>query len=144
MKKKILSTCIGFFVMLLISTNANAQEPFLGEVRIFAGNFAPRGWAFCHGQSLSINQNQALFSLIGTMYGGDGRTTFALPDLRGRAAIGAGRGDGLPEIRQGTKTGTETIPVPKSEEGAKTVTTGLPALGVSYIIATQGIFPSRS
>ena len=64
------------------------MEPFLGEIRPFGFNFAPRGWALCDGQILPINQNQALFSLLGTTYGGDGRTTFALPDLRGRSPIG--------------------------------------------------------
>ena len=62
-------------------------EPFLAEIRIFGFNFAPRGWAFCDGQILSINQNQSLYSLLGTTYGGDGRTTFALPDLRGRTPL---------------------------------------------------------
>ena len=60
------------------------SEPFVGEIRMFAGNFAPRGWAFCDGQLLAVSQNDALFSLLGTIYGGDGRTTFGLPDLRGR------------------------------------------------------------
>ena len=64
-----------------------ATEPFLGEISIFAGNFAPRGWAFCQGQMLSIAQNTALFSLLGTTYGGNGQTTFALPDLRGRVLV---------------------------------------------------------
>ena len=67
-------------------------EPFLGELRIMSFNFAPQGWAMCNGQLLPINQNQALFSLLGTMYGGDGRTTFALPDLRGRVPIHVGSG----------------------------------------------------
>jgi microcystin-dependent protein len=66
--------------------------PFLGEVKIISWNFAPRGWAFCNGQFLPINQNQALFSLLGTMYGGNGQTTFALPDLRGRVPIHRGSG----------------------------------------------------
>ncbi len=64
------------------------SEPFLGQIIMFGGNFAPRSWAFCDGQLLPISQNQALFSILGTIYGGDGRTTFALPDLRGRVAIG--------------------------------------------------------
>ena len=63
------------------------SEPYLAQIRMFGGNFAPRGWAFCDGQLLPINSNQALFSLLGTTYGGDGRTTFALPDLRGRAPM---------------------------------------------------------
>lgn len=70
-------------------------EPFLGEIRLFAGNFAPRGWAFCLGQLLPISQNTALFSLLGTFYGGDGRSTFALPDLRSRVPIHHGQGPGL-------------------------------------------------
>ena len=84
------------------------MEPFIGQMIMFAGNFAPRGWAFCEGQLLPINQNQALFSLIGTIYGGDGRTTFALPDLRGRAPIHHGKGPGLSDRRQGAKVGSET------------------------------------
>jgi len=93
-----------------LSTNQtySQSDPFLGEVVLFAGNFAPRGWAFCEGQLLSINQNQALFSLLGTTYGGDGRTTFALPDLRGRLAIHKGNGPGLNDRRLGQKLGTET------------------------------------
>ncbi|MEM1323718.1 MAG: tail fiber protein [Bacteroidota bacterium] len=83
------------------------MQPTIAEIRIFAGNFAPRGWAFCHGQLLPINQNQALFSLLGTTYGGDGRTTFALPDMRGRFAMCTGRGAGLTQRNLGQKTGTE-------------------------------------
>jgi microcystin-dependent protein len=67
------------------------MDPFIGEIRLVPFNFAPRGWAICEGQLLPINQNQALFALLGTTYGGDGRTTFALPDLRGRIPIGAGQ-----------------------------------------------------
>ena len=67
------------------------SDPFLGEIRLFPYTFAPRGWALCNGQVLSIAQNTALFSLIGTIYGGDGRTTFALPDLRGRVPVSSGQ-----------------------------------------------------
>ena len=74
---------------------------------MFAGNFAPRGWAFCDGQLLAVSQNDALFSLLGTIYGGDGRTTFGLPDLRGRIPIHAGQGPGLSERRLGAKGGSE-------------------------------------
>jgi len=81
---------------------------FIGEVRIFAGNFAPRNWAFCQGQLLAISQNTALFSILGTIYGGDGRTTFALPDLRGRTAIGQGTGPGLTPRREGQRFGSES------------------------------------
>ena len=84
------------------------QTGFLGEVRIFAGNFAPRGWALCEGQLLPISQNSALFSILGTIYGGDGRTTFALPDLRGRAPVSQGNGPGLPDYRLGQRGGNAT------------------------------------
>lgn len=85
------------------------SEPFVGEIRMFAGNFAPRGWAFCDGQLLAVSQNDALFSLLGTIYGGDGRTTFGLPDLRGRIPIHAGSGPGLSERRLGSKAGAEKV-----------------------------------
>jgi len=84
------------------------MDPFLGQIILFAGNFAPRGWSLCEGQLLSINANQALFSILGTTYGGDGRTTFALPDLRGRVAIQQGTGPGLSTRRLGARGGTET------------------------------------
>ena len=83
------------------------SEPFVGEIRMFAGNFAPRGWAFCDGQLLAVSQNDALFSLLGTIYGGDGRTTFGLPDMRGRVPIHAGSGPGLSPRRLGAKSGSE-------------------------------------
>ncbi|SEK88590.1 Microcystin-dependent protein [Colwellia chukchiensis] len=94
---------------LFIANHAIADAPFIGEMRYFAGNFAPRGWAFCDGQLLPISQNTALFSLLGTMYGGDGRTTFALPDMRGRALIHSGNGPGLTPVTQGSKSGSETV-----------------------------------
>lgn len=84
------------------------MEPFLGQVQLFGFNFAPRGWAKCDGQLLAISQYQALFSLLGTMYGGDGRTTFALPDFRGRVPVGVGQGPGMANNWQiGQKGGTE-------------------------------------
>ena len=86
----------------------NGFEPFLGEIELFGFNFAPKGWATCSGQLLSIAQNQALFSLLGTYYGGDGRTTFALPDLRGRTPINVGQGQGLQNYDIGVPGGTET------------------------------------
>ncbi len=91
------------------------SEPFIAEIRIFAGNFAPRSWAFCNGQLLPIAQNTALFSLIGTTYGGDGRTTTALPNLEGRAPMHPGRGPGLTERRLGEKTGTETVTLSEAQ-----------------------------
>lgn len=91
------------------------SEPFIAEIRIFGFNFAPRGWAFCNGQLLPIAQNTALFSLIGTIYGGDGRSTTALPDLQGRAPQHPGRGPGLSEVRLGQKTGTSTVTLTPNE-----------------------------
>jgi len=84
------------------------MEPFLAQIIMFAGNFAPRGWALCDGQTLSISENTALFSILGTTYGGDGRTTFRLPDLRGRGPLHAGSGPGLPNIPLGQVSGTPT------------------------------------
>ena len=91
------------------------SEPFVAEIRIFAGNFAPRGWAFCNGQLLPIAQNTALFSLIGTTYGGDGRTTTALPNLEGRAPMHPGRGPGLTSRRLGQKGGVETVTLTEAQ-----------------------------
>ena len=177
-------------------------DPFLGEIRMFAGTFAPRNWAYCNGQLLPINQNQALFSLLGTTYGGDGRTTFALPDLRGRVPVhnGASAGPGLPEVRLGERGGnnevtlntnqmpahshpvngasanadstspTDNVPavpfdgvnnepnvygtgtpdvtmaadVIGETGGTDPVDVRQPFLGIHYIIALQGVFPSRS
>ncbi len=87
------------------------SEPFLGEIRMFAGNFSIRGWAFCDGQLLTISGNSALFSLLGTFYGGDGRTTFGLPDLRGRLPIHVGNGPGLTNRSLGSKSGQETVKI---------------------------------
>jgi microcystin-dependent protein len=98
------------------------SEPFVAEVRIFAGNFAPRGWAFCNGQLLPISQNTALFSLIGTTYGGDGRTTTALPNLKGRAPMHPGRGPGLTSRRLGQKGGVETATLTEAQIPAHTHT----------------------
>ncbi len=84
------------------------SEPYISQIEIFAFGFAPKGWSICAGQLMSITQNQALFSLLGTIYGGDGRTTFALPDLRGSAAIGQGRGVGLTPHTMGEMSGRET------------------------------------
>jgi len=172
------------------------SEPFVAEIRIFAGNFAPRGWAFCNGQLLPISQNTALFSLIGTTYGGDGRTTTALPNMEGRAPMHPGRGPGLTSRNLGQKGGVETVtlseaqmpshthtmgaaPVPANQDDAgntsilsRTIGSNiyanannlqpmadqvLPAAGgsqfhknmqpfltINFIIALQGLYPSRS
>lgn len=103
-------------------------DPFLGEIKIFAGNFAPRGWAFCSGQLLQINQFDALFSLLGTQYGGDGRTTFGLPDMRGRVPIHQGQGPGLSNRRIGSRFGSES----------ETLTTNhLPSHNHSFLASTN-------
>src|SRR3954467_14539122 len=85
------------------------SDPFLGEIRMVGFNYAPRGWAFCAGQLMSIAQNSALFALLGTTFGGDGVTTFALPDYRSRSAVGMGSGPGLTPIVQGELAGTENV-----------------------------------
>ncbi len=171
------------------------SEPFIAEVRLFAGTFAPRGWADCNGQLLPINQNQALFALLGTTYGGDGRVTFALPNLQGRAAIHAGQGPGLTNRNLGETGGAATSTLTTAQipahhhalRGTSPATTGTPGptvalaetsggakvyrpagnlvamgaplanagggqphenrqpyLGMRYIIALQGVFPSRN
>jgi microcystin-dependent protein len=84
------------------------MEGTIGEIRMFAGTFAPRTWAFCNGQLISIATNTALFSILGTTYGGNGQTTFALPDFQGRVAVGTGTGPGLPNVQLGEKSGTPT------------------------------------
>lgn len=85
------------------------MEPFIGQIMQFGGNFAPKGWAFCNGQLLPIATNTALFSILGTTYGGDGKVTFGLPDLRGRVAIHAGTGPGLTPRQIGQNSGSETV-----------------------------------
>ena len=101
------------------------SEPFIAEVRIFAGNYAPRGWALCDGQLLPIAQNTALFSLIGTTYGGDGRTTTALPNLMGRAPMHPGRGPGLTSRRLGENGGAETVTLSEAQMPSHTHTLGM-------------------
>lgn len=110
------------------------MDPFIGEIRLVGFNFAPVGWAFCNGQLLPIAQNTALFSLLGTTYGGDGRTTFALPDLRSRAALGMGQNPVLNTVQGESMTVNAG-----AGQGNGTVNT----LTLNYIIALQGIFPSR-
>ena len=84
-------------------------DPFIGEIRIFAGNYAPRGWAFCNGGTLEVSENPALFSLLGTTYGGNGRTTFGLPNLQGRVPRGVGEGAGLSKTSLGQPSGSDTV-----------------------------------
>jgi microcystin-dependent protein len=103
------------------------SDPFVAEIRIFGFNFPPTGWAFCNGQVLPISQNTALFALIGTYYGGDGKTTFALPDLQGAAVMQPGQGSGLSERTVGERGGTETVTLIESE---------MPAHGHSLMAST--------
>jgi microcystin-dependent protein len=91
------------------------SNPFLGEIRIVSFNFPPKGWAFCDGQFLPINQNQPLFAILGTTYGGNGQTTFALPDLQGRAPMQEGQGNGLSQRFLGEMSGSETVTLLTSE-----------------------------
>lgn len=168
------------------------STPFIGEIRLFGGNFAIRGFAFCHGQLISIAQNTALFALIGTTYGGNGQTTFALPDLRGRVPVGQGQGPGLPGVTVGQTMGSEfhtlsvnEMPIhghapqaslntassafgppaapgvastPIYDGGAPTTPVGAslpagssqphdnmaPSLALHYLIALEGLFPTRN
>jgi microcystin-dependent protein len=103
------------------------SDPFIAEIKIFAGNFAPRNWAFCDGQLLPISQNTALFSLVGTTYGGDGRTTMGLPNLQGRAPMHPGNGPGLTNRRLGEMVGTEEVTL----NDAQAMAPHTHALGVS-------------
>lgn len=90
------------------------MDEFLAELRLFAGNYAPAGWALCDGRLLSISQNTALFALLGTTYGGNGTSNFALPDLRGRVAVGMGQGAGLSQYELGQQGGSETVTLAES------------------------------
>jgi microcystin-dependent protein len=111
MRGKALSI-VAFYLLGLLSLpvhSAFAQDPFIGEIRLFGYTYCPRGWIEADGQLLPISQNEALFSLYGTTYGGDGRTNFALPDLRGRAPIHVGQGPGLSSYPLGQSGGAETV-----------------------------------
>ncbi|ERP87982.1 hypothetical protein Q670_16430 [Alcanivorax sp. P2S70] len=133
------------------------SEPFLAEIRIVGFTFAPRGWALCDGQILPINQNQSLYSLLGTTYGGDGQTSFALPDLRGRMPMHPGT-----EVQLGQKGGVQdaqttstdntldTLSLDRNlgstlqQENVATQTPVTPKIGLNFAIALQGLFPSRN
>lgn len=134
------------------------SSPYVGEIRMFGGNFAPAGWAFCDGQLIAISQNQTLYNLIATTFGGDGVSTFALPDLRGRVPIHQGQGTGLQNYVIGELFGVEnpsTLQVPQSFTVARNLAvsvaaqgradgtaTNLNRLGVSFIISLYGVYPS--
>ncbi len=108
------------------------MDGYLGQIMAWGPNFAPRNWAFCNGQLMSINANPALYSLLGTMYGGDGRSTFGVPNLQGRVAMGAGNGVGLTPRRQGEYGGQETVQLSIAEMPAHThAATSTPAGGSS-------------
>lgn len=98
------------------------SNPFVGEIKMFAGSFAPRGYALCNGQLLAVSQNDALFSLLGTIYGGDGRTTFGLPDLRGRVPLHQGTGPGLSPRPIGQKAGSENVTLTSQQLASHTHT----------------------
>ena len=143
-----LTRTIAIGTLALISTAATGQnahatpDAFVGQVILVASNFCPRGFAETNGQLIDISKNTALFSLLGTTYGGDGRTTFALPDLRGRAPIHAGKGPGLPVRNNGDKVPQAVTP-PYKESDA-TLKTSAPTLVMQYCIAVNGIYPSRN
>ena len=111
MKKSVLNLLAAACVAIGTAPGAMADEPFIGEIRSFGFNFCPVGWAAADGQLLAISSHDALFSLLGTIYGGDGRTTFGLPDLRGRVPLHTGHGPGLTNRPMGQKSGTETVSI---------------------------------
>gem|GEM_PF-2520126 len=115
-------------------------EPFLGQIMITGSNFCPRGWVEANGQLVAISTNNALFSLYGTIYGGDGRTTFALPDLRGRVPIHKGEGPGLSPRSIGSAAGSDIV---NAAEGNIEKYAGPPSLALLYCVAFQGVYPSR-
>jgi microcystin-dependent protein len=131
-------------------------EPFLSEIKIVAWSFAAKGWALANGQVIQINQNQALFSILGTTYGGNGMTTFMLPNLQSRIPMHVGQGAGLSARALGAYGGVEaitqqTVHVPGGQQPAigpigqtATLPTISPFIVLNFIIALQGIFPSRS
>lgn len=129
------------------------SERYLGEVLTVGFNFCPRGTVQANGQLLAISQNTALFSLYGTIYGGDGRTTFALPDLRGRTILGEGQGMGLSARQQGEKRGSEqdtagpapaAIEKPSATANTSTGNNMPPYLVMRHCVVVQGVFPSRN
>lgn len=138
MKKTLLS----LILLFSISKTALLADPMLGEVKMFAGTFTPRGWAFCEGQLLPISKNSALFSLLGTTYGGDGRQTFALPDLRGRAAVHPGAIDlGSKEGALGAVNAGEPVKSATLEAGNPKTQA---SVRLHYIICIEGDYPSRN
>ena len=120
------------------------SQPFLGEIKLFPYNFAPRGFAFCQGQVLSIAQNTALFSLLGTTYGGNGQTNFALPDLRGRAPMQPGQGPGLSNHDLGEKAGQESVSLLTTQIPSHTHTLGASTQAATSDVPAPEAVPGRS
>ncbi|WDF57773.1 tail fiber protein [Flavobacterium sp. KACC 22758] len=106
------------------------MEGYLGEIRLFGGNFAPRGWMFCNGATLSIANYEAVYVLLGTIYGGDGQTTFKLPDLQGRIPVGTGQGPGLPNVVIGQIGGTESVTMSTAQMPGHTHVAGVGTLTI--------------
>ena len=132
--------CSLLAVSSLLTNVGFASEPFIGQVKWFAGNFAPRGYAFCDGQLLPIAQNQALFSILGTTYGGDGRTSFALPDLRGRIPMHAGAAPGLTPRTLGEKGGQEEVTLNTTEMPSHNhIANGSSATGSSNLVDDRAL-----
>jgi microcystin-dependent protein len=137
---------IAFYLTIFLYKTIFTMEPFLGMLALMGFNFAPRGWASCNGQLLSIAQNSALFALLGTTFGGDGQTTFALPDLRGRAAVGQGQAPGLSNYTMGQSGGLETVTlistqIPAHEHAAAGLTVTMNAAtdsGTQSVPGTDG------
>lgn len=145
MKQKTLTAALALALCAtgFSATPAAARDPFIGEVTTVGFNFCPRGWAKAEGQLLPIAQNTALFSLLGTLYGGDGRTTFGLPDLRGRTVVGMGSpGESTARVFPGQVKRSQTVSTPTSPSGSSVEVPG--QLGMTVCIALTGIYPSRS
>lgn len=172
MKKILLSILLVIGLSVSSFSQYSAVEAFIGEIRLFAGNYAPAGWAFCNGQSIQVMQNQALYAIIGNTYGGNPGTTFNLPDLRGRVPVHSGTqpAPDLPFVQIGQKLGATSyilnqnnIPYTliQSPKFQKNDTTGVsipqlvgnpnpipynsyqPSLGINYIICLYGLWPNR-
>lgn len=134
----ILTVFILFITGFSPTLRACEAEPLIGSVCLFAGNFCPKGYAEANGQLLSIAQNTALFSILGTTYGGDGQTTFALPDLRGRSPVGTGQGPGLSNLALGETAGAETVTLTQAQLPAHTHTATLRATNTEGSKAKPG------
>jgi microcystin-dependent protein len=141
-----IATCKLLFLSIFILTKVTVMEGTLAEIRMFAGNFSPRGWAFCSGQILPIAQNTAVFSLLGTTFGGNGTTNFALPDLRGRVPVGTGQGPALPNYSLGQVGGVENVSLLLSNLPAHTHTATLSMgarNGAGNSISPTGNYPAN-